>query len=523
MSSSFRRPLLVAIGAAIGACAEAPTSATPSAPVAVAPVFAAAQGGGGKSALDLIEDDYSTGLLDRDNVNRFRAYAVHAPAKLPAKYRTAAIGKDATPSMLRQALDWDGLSKATQQEITELRANGFANLKQTLETEHFVLHYTTVATADAVPAVDDDRDGTPDYIEVAARSWEEVWQRLVVELAYLPPKGTPRAKFHVYYSKLSYYGYCMPTNVELQGSTWGDASAYIVVHNDFAGFPPNDVDVTGREPVRAGALIATQAHEFMHALQFALNVYGSGWLMESHATWAEDAVYDEVNDWHWYVNSFLANPEYPIFSRYLYGAAYFHHFLTERYGTDVVRRIWLAHRTQPAPDAVRSVAFGGRWDGMGAFATAQGQHAISDYSTDKPSVVESIRPLAGLARASHASYPVDVTVGPSTNKVANRAPSGLGANYVDFTGASGRLTVSFDGADGYAWRAYVIATPAAGGRPTVLPIALDGSGAGALAVDGMRTRWSRLTLAVTIADRAGVEVPFRYGATAGKGAAIVAD
>ena len=55
----------------------------------------------------------------------------------------------------------------------------------------------------------------------------------------------------------------------------------------------------------------TQAHEFMHALQFNINVYQSGWLMESHATWAEDAVYDGINDWHWYINRFFAAPELP--------------------------------------------------------------------------------------------------------------------------------------------------------------------------------------------------------------------
>jgi hypothetical protein len=62
--------------------------------------------------------------------------------------------------------------------------------------------------------------------------------------------------------------------------------------------------VTGTETIRTGALKVTQAHEFMHALQFNINVYQSGWLMESHATWAEDAVYDGINDWHWYINRF---------------------------------------------------------------------------------------------------------------------------------------------------------------------------------------------------------------------------
>ena len=239
-----------------------------------------------------------------------------ATEKLPQKYKSAVIGKDATESMVRQALEWDGLSKSTQQEILDLRANGFANMKNTFETEHFVLHYSTVSPSDAVPAVDASGiRGVPDYIEVAARSWEDIWQRQVVELGYPAPKGvTSQNKFHVYYNKIPYYGYAMPTNVELQGVSpvpVGTASAFIVINNDFYGFPPNDEDRTGAEVIRSGALKVTQAHEFMHALQFNINVYGSGWLMESHATWAEDAVYDGINDWHWYINSFLATPELP--------------------------------------------------------------------------------------------------------------------------------------------------------------------------------------------------------------------
>src|SRR5687768_9761899 len=506
------------LGALVAACSDAPQPITGPTDAARAPLLAASQGGGNnKSSLDIIEEDYTLGAIDKENVNRYRAYAIHAPEKLPQKYRSSALGKDATESMVRQALEWDGLSKSTQQEILQLRANGFANMKNTIETEHFVLHYSTASVSDAVPAVDASGiRGVPDYIEVAAQSWEDTWQREVVELGYPAPRGvTPQNKFHVYYDKLSYYGYCMPTNVTLEGVSpvpVGTASAYIVVNSDFYGFPPNDEDRTGTEVIRSGALKATQAHEFMHALQFAINVYGSGWLMESHATWAEDAVYDGINDWHWYINTFLATPDFPIFNRYLYGAAYFQNYVSERYGVDVMRQIWLAHRTRSAPDAIRDVAFGGSWEAMKEFAPAEYLHDISDFTTDQPSIVESIRPLRSLTRATHSSYPVSVDIPPSTNRVANRAPYGLGANFIDFTKASGSLTVSFDGTDDFAWRAYAIATPVGGGKTSVLPIALNGGSAGSITVDGMGARWSKVTLAVTIADRPGVAVPYSYGA-----------
>jgi hypothetical protein len=523
MNKALRSSLLLLPSLVFAACSDEPLPITGPLSSSATPSFAAQGGGNGKSSLDLVEDDYSAGAIDKDNANRYRSYAVFAPEKLPQKYRSTVIGKDATGSMVRQALDWDGLSKSTQQEILDLRANGFANLKNTFETTHFVLHYSTVSTSDAVPAIDANGNAVPDYIEVAAESWESIWQRLVGELAYPAPKGaSAQNKFHVYYDKLSYYGYCMPTNVELLRVSpvpYGTASAFIVVNNDFAGFPPNDEDPTGTEPIRAGALKATQAHEFMHALQFAINVYGSGWLMESHATWAEDAVYDGINDWHWYINRFLATPELPIFSRYLYGAAYYQNYLSERFGVDAMRQIWFAHQTRSAPDAIRDVAFGGSWEGMKAFAPAEYLHDISDFTTDRPSIVESIRPLRSLVRATHATYPVSVDVPASTNREPNRAPWGLGANFVDFTNASGAITLTFHGTDGFAWRAYVVAT-SANGKTSILPIALDGGSAGSITVDGMGSRWSKVTLAVTIADRPGVAVPFSYGATVGRGGTI---
>ena len=497
---------------ALAACSE---PMTPQARTASRPQYAAATQAG-RSSLELIEEDIDAGLLDRENGNRYRQYAVSDPSRLPPKYRSRSVGKDATLSMVRLALDWNRLSAATQQEILDLRANGFANLKDTYQTQHFLLHYTLVGSH-AVPVLDANGNGVPDFIDVAAASLEQVWSTEVIRLGYPAPIGTPAQRFHIYFQNLSsYYGYTSPENVVLQAVSpvpLGTATAYIVVENDFYGFPPNDEDRTGTEPIRSGALKVTQAHEFMHAIQFAINVYQSGWLMESHATWAEDAVYDGVNDWHWYVPGFLATPDYPIFSRYPYGAAFFMHWVTETAGTDAARQIWLAARTATTADAVRSGAFGGSWEGMKQFAPAEYLLDISDYTTKAVSVI----PMPGnRIRATYDSYPVSVVVPPSTKRLANRAPWGLGANFIDFLPpgtAAGTLALSFDGADGYAWRVFAVATPATGGPPVISEIPLGPGAVGSATISGFGTRFSKVTLAPTIADRAGAEVPFSYAAS----------
>jgi len=496
------------------------TDNTATAPTEARPAFAAGgQGNGsGKTSLDLIEDDYSTGLIDRNNANRYRQYAVSAVEKLPAKYRSAVIGKDATWSMLQVELDWDKLSASTQQEILDLRAHGFGQLKETAETEHFVIHYTTQG-AHAVRDVDANGNGRSDFIDVAVESWERIWDVEIEQLGYPAPKGMPQAKFHVYFQNLRlYYGYTAALQpIETLASSpvaLGTAGAYIVVENDFAeGFPPNDEDVTGSEPVRSGAQKVTNAHEFMHASQFNINIYQSGWLFESHATWAEDQVYDDLNDWRWYINRFLATPDFPIFNRFVYGSAFFQNWMSEKLGRDVPRQIWLAGRTRSTADAVRDVAFGGSWEGIKGFAPDEYLLNISDFTTDPPSVIPVPR---NVIRAVHSTYPVSVTLPPSKGNVINRAPWGLGANFVEFLpgGASGSLTLSFDGTDGFAWWAFAVTTDARG-RSSVLAIPLDGGSAGSLTISGFGTRWARVTLVPTIADRPGAEVPYSYGATIG--------
>jgi hypothetical protein len=489
-------------------------SDSPVGPSDNAPGLAAGgQGGGnGPTSLDLIEGDYSDGLLDRENANRYRQYAVSAPDKLPSKYRSTVRGKDATYSMLLLARDWDKLSSATKQEILDIRRNGYGNLSDTVATQHFVLHYTRQGN-NAVPARDADRNGTPDFIDAAALSWEEIWNREIEQLRYPAPVGTPQQKFHVYYRDFFYYGVCYAENIELLATSpvlLGTASAYIEVENDFYGFPPNDVDAPGAE-VRTGALKVTQAHEFMHASQFNINVYQSGWLFESHATWAEDAVYDGINDWHWYINRFLSRPDLPLFNRYVYGSAYFMNYLSETYGIDAPRQVWLASRTQTTPDAVRSAGFGGSWENIKLFAPAEYLLGISDFTTDAASII----PLpVNRIRATHSTYPIAVTVPTSTNKVANLAPWGLGANFVEFEArsAKGTLQLTFDGTGEFAWRVLVALTPKSGGSSTVIPMTLGSGAQGSLQVSGFGTRWSKAVLMPTIADRAGAEVPYAYGA-----------
>jgi len=91
--------------------------------------------------------------------------------------------------------------------------------------------------------------------------------------------------------------------------------------------------------------------------------------------------------------------------------------------------------------------------------------------------------------------------------------SPLLANYIEFTpgASSGPMTLTFDGADGYAWRASAIAFGT--GAPSMVPITLNGGSAGSAVVNGFGSQAKRVLLAATIADKAGIHVPYSYSAT----------
>lgn len=210
---SRRIDLVAAVVLAAAACTDLPNEPSARTAPPTGAARAALQGGNGKTSLELVEDDYAGGALDKQNANIYREAALSDPGKLPAKYRSAVIGKDATYSLVQMAREWSSLSKSTQQRILDLRAKGLGNLSQTFETPHFVLHYTTIGNH-SVPTLDANKNRIPDFIDVAARSLEAVWQREIVELRYPSPVGTPAQKFHVYYKDLTtYYGATYPENV----------------------------------------------------------------------------------------------------------------------------------------------------------------------------------------------------------------------------------------------------------------------------------------------------------------------
>lgn len=246
----------------------------------------------------------------------------------------------------------EGVDRCGFPLVAELEARGLpvaAFARETAEDEvlvyetpegHFRVEYRLTGSS-AVDPTDDDQSSVPDYVEWVGEAFEESYQREVVELGFAFPTGDRYTIRLVFYSP-GMYGLTQPNESVFARST-------ISVNSDFANFfatPPFDTylndDPDGE--IR-GAIRVTAAHEFKHALQLynrwlVTNEY-LGWL-EVDATWMEDNVYDDINDYYNYLDDFssaFSRPWISLIGNANYDDATWQHFLQERHGVDFMKRL----------------------------------------------------------------------------------------------------------------------------------------------------------------------------------------
>ncbi|MBU2694692.1 MXAN_6640 family putative metalloprotease [Pimelobacter sp. 30-1] len=154
--------------------------------------------------------------------------------------------------------------------------------------------------------------------------------------------GNVNGAFDVYLAdlgKYGLYGYC---TTDRQVGGHGTAPAYCVLDNDYSAAE------FGRAHTPTENLQVTAAHEYFHAVQFAYDIGEERWMMEATATWAEDELYDNVNDNRQFLSSGpLGRPAQAMTNANgAYGAWIFFRYLSERFPTPaggmpvIIRDIW---------------------------------------------------------------------------------------------------------------------------------------------------------------------------------------
>jgi hypothetical protein len=210
---------------------------------------------------------------------------------------------------------------------------------------HFCVHYVG-STPDAPNPADANGNGVPDYVEGVAQVAEASYAVENGTLGWKAPVpdgtrgGDPR--IDVYLSQLAgeAFGYSAPD----LGQKGRSQAAYLVLDNDFA-----TSEFPGTTPL--GDLEVTFAHEYNHVLQFGYDIAQDLWFYESSATWMEDHVYPEINDYLRYIQRWVTRSKLPLTTSNIkiYGSAVWNHWLAGTYGDSVVRSAWeRAAKLKPA-------------------------------------------------------------------------------------------------------------------------------------------------------------------------------
>lgn len=267
----------------------------------------------------------------------------------------------------------------------------------------FLIHYTkTGSNACFQPTVDSDNDGTPDYIESIGVIADSVWDNTIQGLKYPAP---PSDSFYPDGGDYRYDIYLRNEGGQFFGLTFGDS----IIQNDAlaahsTSFMELDNDYQERtfsqynsRPLDAARV--TIAHEFFHSIHFAMdfreneavdNDNPRQYWMEMSATWMEEQLYDDINDYYTVLKFFFDDPGNSIqqFKSFAdlhpYGSMLFALYLSENYGPNIINVIWqLCENLGPGPsflvaaDSAIKIASGG----SATFQTSFSEFALWNFFT----------------------------------------------------------------------------------------------------------------------------------------------
>ncbi len=333
----------------------------------------------------------------------------------------------------------------------------------------FTLNYTTVGT-NAVPAIDSDGSGVPDYIEHCADYLDYSWQREVIEEGFVgPPIGA--GTMSIFFQALSgVYGFTQPSG--------SPGMTRITLDNDFVGFPPND-DPDGDV---LGAAKVTCAHEFKHSTQYAGSNWSEGGWVELDATWAEDLVFDDTNDYYNYLpfGSGISTPAAPLDDGGTgsYEDCIWQHIMSETYGNGLIADMWLYRRTHQSQPMLTT------YDNMLATVGSSIENLWPVFTAWN--FATGARSSAGFGYGEAATYPSS-SVNHQTGSYPNTFTSTvqhLSANFMrclSLGGHPGELVkVTFNGADGgrFNLAAYMHVAPGNAGAHYLYDLDLDSNNDG---------------------------------------------
>ncbi len=270
--------------------------------------------------------------------------------------------KCGTPMFAQMSIQWQILSPQVQFELKQLTQRPVRQKDKLSPSGKFRIHYDTtgIHTPALISASNQRLPNTYEaYVDSVAKIFEFVFDVEINQLGYeRPPSdgmegGGP--EYDVYIENLDQqtFGY---TAWEPMAATGGNERypTYIVIDNDYLGYRTSGFN----------GLKVTAAHEFHHAIQ--IGAYGiwtnipnrDFYFYEITANWMEDVVFTNINDYYYdlplyfrgfrdFQNRSYSFTFYDTYQFAGYERSVWAHFLSKRFGIDVMKMIWNGMKTAP--------------------------------------------------------------------------------------------------------------------------------------------------------------------------------
>lgn len=233
----------------------------------------------------------------------------------------------------------------------------------------FLIHFDTTGT-NAVPSVDNNKNGIPDYVDSVAFYADYVYTKEIIEYGFKQPISDSSSGGNDAYDIYLYdigdgdkeadstgerdfggnYGLTIGEDEISSGNSIITMSSFMVIDNNFA--PTDSIRYPGGKVTQAYKVYGidgvkiTLAHEFHHAIQYSYNVNDitSAELAEMSSVCLETTIFPEIKDYLQYVRSLFRNPSEYVFGESTpengYRYSIFLMMLKEKYGLEIVKSIW---------------------------------------------------------------------------------------------------------------------------------------------------------------------------------------
>jgi hypothetical protein len=392
----------------------------------------------------------------------------------------------------------DTLQKCGTPYVLELQSRGLdlatmapAETAETLTyltpEGHFTIDYDTTGTA-AVDPTDDDLSGVPDYVERIGSALERSWTVDTDSLGF-PAPDIGADRYHVKLVLTGNFGETVP-NAAMPGGS------YIQIRFSMAPFCGGEADP---ETCEANALLATVAHEFKHAVQVAngwplLDL--PRWWIELDASWIEDIVFDDSNDYYRFItnsNSPFMSPDASLAEVASYEDCTWGHFLSERHGSQIMVDFADDVAAQVYPYTPQSAYRQAVENSGDVWNTAWGDYTVATYLTGTRATGS-----VGFEEAAH--YPTSTVAVLPSLPWSSSTPwvlRFLAMRFHQFQDASrdtpGKVRVVFEGDTVGEWTVRVVFQNES--ETVVLPVPLN-SGAGTLITDQRLENYDRVGVLV---------------------------